>query len=177
MIVLLMGVTGVGKTTIGGLLATALGGQYVEGDDFHSPANLAKMRLGIPLGDEDRLPWLHALGNTLQAAGRNGEAVVLGCSALKEAYRQVIRTYCPACRIVWLHGPPSLIAARINSRQGHIMRASLLSSQLAILEPPVNAIAVNIDLPPEQIVKQILDQWPREMLLQLDSLERGSDGA
>ena len=182
MIVLIMGVTGVGKTTIGGLVATALEGQYIEGDDFHSQANLAKMRLGLPLNDEDRLPWLHALGRALQAASGSGETVVLGCSALREMYRQLLRNYCPQCHIVWLHGSPGLVTARIKSRQGHFMSASLLASQFAILEPPDKAITVSIDQPPEVIVKQVLDQLPfgkpsrpDSGYPRLDSVERGSD--
>ncbi len=183
MIVLVMGVSGVGKTTIGGLLATALGAQFIEGDGFHPPANLAKMRLGLPLSDEDRLPWLHALGKALQAADRKEAPVVLACSALRESYRQLIRTYCPQGRIVWLHGSPELVAARIEGRHGHFMPASLLSSQLAVLEPPADAIAVKIDQPPEVIVKQVLDQLPFRTssrlypgLTRLDSAERGSGG-
>jgi len=160
MIVLIMGVSGVGKTTIGGLLATALGGQYIEGDDFHPPANLAKMRAGLPLSDEDRLPWFQALGKALRAADSKGATVVLGCSALRESYRQLIRAFCPQCQIVWLHGSPEMVAARIGGRHGHFMPASLLASQFAILEAPASAIQVDIDQTPEAIVKQILDQLP-----------------
>ena len=182
MIVLVMGVSGAGKTTIGGLLAAALGGQYIEGDGFHPPANLAKMRLGLPLSDEDRLPWLQALGKALQAAGRKGAPVVFGCSALRESYRQLLRAFCPQCQIVWLRGSPELVVARIGGRHGHFMPASLLSSQFAILEAPANAIAVDIDQTPGEIVKQILDQLSSETSSrpdsgcpQFDSVERGSD--
>ena len=160
MIVLVMGVSGVGKTTIGRLLATALGGQYIEGDDFHPPANLAKMRSGLPLSDEDRRPWLQALGKALQARGMKGAPVVLGCSALRESYRQLILASCPQCQIVWLRGSPELVAARIRSRHGHFMPARLLENQFAVLESPASAIAVDIDQTPEAIVRQVLDQLP-----------------
>lgn len=169
MIVLVTGVSGAGKTTIGGLVATALGGQYIEGDVFHPPANLAKMRLGLPLSDEDRLPWLQALGKALQVADRKGAPVVLGCSALRESYRQLIRAYCPQCQIVWLRGSPELVAARIEGRHGHFMPASLLSSQFAILEAPADAIDVDIDQTPGEIVKQILDQLASGKSSRLDS--------
>lgn len=184
MMILIMGVSGAGKTTIGGLLAAALAWQYIEGDGFHPPANLAKMRRGLPLSDEDRLPWLEALGKALQAADRKRASVVLGCSALRESYRQLIRAFCPQCQIVWLRGSPELVAARIEGRHGHFMPASLLSSQFAILEAPANAIAVDIDQAPEEIVKQILDQLPSGTSSspysghpQPDGVERGSDGA
>ncbi len=160
MIVLIMGVSGSGKTTIGGLLAAALGGRYIEGDDFHPPANIAKMQAGLPLSDDDRLPWLQALGKALQAPENKGVPVILGCSALRESYRQLIRSFCPQCQIVWLHGSPERVAARIKDRLGHFMPASLLESQFAILEAPADAITVSIDQPPEAIVKQILDQLP-----------------
>ena len=158
MIVLVMGVSGAGKTTIGRLLATALGAQYLEGDDFHPPANVARMQAGLALTDDDRLPWLHALGKALQAHEAKGGPVILGCSALRETYRQLIRSYCPRCRFVWLHGSPERIAARLKDRLGHFMPASLLETQFAILEAPADAIAVSIDQPPEAMVKQILDQ-------------------
>ena len=160
MIVLVMGVSGVGKTTIGRLLATALGGQYMEGDDFHTPANLAKMRSGLALSDEDRRPWLQALGKALQAADKKGGPAVLGCSALRESYRQLIRASCPQCQIVWLRGSPELVAARIRGRHGHFMPAGLIESQFAVLEAPADAIAVDIDPAPETIVRQILHRLP-----------------
>jgi carbohydrate kinase (thermoresistant glucokinase family) len=156
MIVLVMGVSGVGKTTIGCLLASAIGGRYLEGDDFHTPGSLAKMRAGIPLGDEDRLPWLHALGASLQTVNQKDESVILGCSALRESYRRLLLTYCPSCKIVWLYGQPELVAARIEGRTGHFMPAHLLSSQFAILEPPADAIAVSISHTPEEMLRQIL---------------------
>lgn len=158
MIVLVMGVSGVGKTTIGSLLASAIGGRYIEGDDFHSPANLAKLRGAIPLRDEDRLPWLHALGENLLAAHQKNESVVLGCSALRESYRQLLLTYCPHCQIVWLHGSPELVAARIEGRHGHFMPVHLLSSQYAVLEPPADAIAIRVNHAPKEIVRQILNR-------------------
>ena len=156
MMIVLMGVSGSGKTTVGVPLAQALGGEFAEGDDYHPPANVAKMRQGIPLDDADRRPWLETLsreiGNWLDA----GRTVVLACSALKRSYREILRGGRPEVRFVHLKGDASLIRGRLAGRRGHYMPASLLDSQIAALEEPTDAIVVTIDRPPAEIVARIL---------------------
>jgi gluconokinase len=156
MVVVLMGVSGSGKTEVGTRLARALGGEFAEGDDYHPPANVEKMRSGVPLDDGDRQPWLETLsreiGNWLDA----GRAMVLACSALKQRYRDILKAGRPGVRFVHLAGDPALIRARLAGRRGHYMPASLLESQLAALEEPDDAITVSIDAPPEAIVEQIV---------------------
>lgn len=155
MIVVLMGVSGSGKTEVGTRLAKALGGTFAEGDDYHPPANVAKMRSGVPLDDDDRWPWLetmsHEIGRWLDA----GETVVLTCSALKERYREILRGGHVGVRFVYLKGDKALIRGRLQQRRGHYMPPSLLDSQLAALEEPDDAIAVGIDATPDQIVTRI----------------------
>lgn len=155
MVVVLMGVSGVGKTAVGARLAQALGGTFVEGDDFHPPANVAKMRSGVPLDDADRQPWLETLSREIGAWLDTGRTVVLACSALKQRYRDVLKAGRPGVRFVHLKGQEALIRARLAGRRGHYMPASLLDSQLAALEEPVDAITVGIDAPPEAIVAEI----------------------
>ncbi len=154
-----MGVTGVGKTTVGRLLAERLGARFLEGDAYHPPANVAKMRSGIPLGDADRWPWLEAIRADLARAIAAGETVVVACSALKRAYRDRLRAAGPGVRFVHLEGDPALIAARLARRRGHYMPPSLLPSQLATLEDPrgePDVLAVSIEGPPEAIVEAVL---------------------
>ena len=152
MIVVVMGVSGSGKTTIGRLLAARLGCEFIDGDDFHPPANVAKMAAGTPLGDAERWPWLEILNEKL----RTRTAAVLACSALKEAYRSVLARDLADCRIVHLRGDIELIRARLESRRHRYMPASLLESQFQTLEPPANAIDVDISLPPEECVAGII---------------------
>jgi len=156
MVIVLMGVSGSGKTTVGVPLAQALGGEFAEGDDYHPPANVAKMRQGIPLDDADRRPWLETLsaeiGNWLAA----DRTVVLACSALKRSYRAILRGGRPEVRFVHLQGDGSLIRGRLAGRRGHYMPTTLLDSQLAALEEPQGAIVVAIDRPPAEIVASIL---------------------
>jgi gluconokinase len=154
-----MGVTGVGKTTVGRLLADRLGARFLEGDAFHPPANVAKMRAGIPLEDADRWPWLETLRAELARELAKGATVVLACSALKRAYRDLLRRAGPEVRFVHLVGPEELVARRLAGRRGHYMPPSLLPSQLATLEDPVgepDVLREPIDRPPEAIVASIL---------------------
>lgn len=128
-----MGVSGTGKTTVGVKIADRLGLEYADADDFHPPANKAKMHSGVPLTDEDRRPWLDAIGTWL--ADHDVAGGVVTCSALKRAYRDRLRRHAPRARFVHLHGDRELIAQRIEGRHGHFMPGSLLASQLATLEP------------------------------------------
>src|SRR5215469_5430931 len=154
MVILLMGVTGSGKTTIGQALAESLDWQFIDADDFHPPPNVAKMRAGIPLDDADRAPWLAAL-RTRIVGWLNSEAnVVLACSALKQAYRDEV-VVSPDVRVVYLRGSSELITARLKQRHGHYMDPRLLSSQFATLEEPRDALVVDVDASVDEIVKQI----------------------
>jgi gluconokinase len=157
MIVLVMGVSGSGKSTIGRMLATVLSAEFLEADSFHSSANVTKMTNGIPLQDDDRWPWLDAIGGAIAMQRRQGRAIVLACSALKEAYRaRLFEKAGETGRIVFLDGGAELIAARLGGRQGHYMPPTLLPSQLATLEPPEGAIRVDIGDDPETILRDIL---------------------
>ena len=152
MIVVVMGVSGSGKTTIGTLLAQRLGCEFLDGDDFHPPQNVAKMAAGTPLDDADRRPWLEGLNAKLKSR----EHAVLACSALKQSYREILAKDIPLCRFVFLKGSLELIRARLRERQHRYMPASLLESQFATLEPPADALAVDIAQPPEHCVEQIV---------------------
>lgn len=150
-----MGVTGCGKSTVGALLARALGAEFLDADDFHPPANVAKMSAGVPLDDEDRAPWLARLNAELRARPH----VVLACSALKSAYRSALGAGLD-CRFVHLRGSPELIRARLAERRHRYMPASLLDSQFAALEPPAGAIEVDVAPPAGECVAAILAQLP-----------------
>jgi gluconokinase len=157
MLLLLMGVTASGKTTVGHLLAERLGWPFFDGDDFHPPANVEKMRHGIPLTDEDRAPWLAALHDLLAKAEERGESAILGCSALKAVYRAVLSEGLKTLRVVYLQGDPATLQARLDRRVGHFMPRTMLPSQMAALEEPADALVVNAALPAHVIVQQILD--------------------
>jgi gluconokinase len=154
-IVVVMGVTGCGKSTIGALLAARLGMEFLDGDDYHPPQNVAKMAAGIPLEDADRWPWLARLNAEL----RTRERAVLACSALKESYRRRLGAGL-APRYVHLRGSPELIGARLAARQHRYMPATLLASQFAALEPPAHAIDVDVARPAAECVAAILAQLP-----------------
>ncbi len=158
MIMLLMGVSGCGKTTVGEQLAERLGWPYQEGDALHPPANVAKMAGGMPLTDADRLPWLAAVAAWIDARRAAGECGVVSCSALKRAYRQLLIGDRPDVRLVYLRGTRDQLAERLAARTGHYMPAGLLDSQLATLEEPTAAeqpLVVPIDQPVEAVVTAI----------------------
>ena len=155
MIVVLMGVSGAGKTTIGNALAASIGCDFLDGDDWHPPANVAKMAAGHPLDDDDRWPWLERLNSELRAREQTGASAVLACSALKEKYRERLMRGIADVRLVFLHGSLDVIRARLAARQHRYMPATLLESQLAALEPPGRAIRVDIALAPAQCVALI----------------------
>jgi gluconokinase len=150
-IVVVMGVSGVGKTTIGEALARALGWRYVDADDYHPPGNVAKMAAGTPLQDADRWPWLDKLNAVL----REQNDAVLGCSALKESYRKRLTAGLKEFRIVYLYGDFELLRRRAEGRKHRYMPASLLKSQFETLEPPRGAIEVDVAQPVEASVARI----------------------
>ena len=154
MIVIIMGTTGAGKTTIGTMLASQLNWQFVDADTFHPPANIEKMSRGIPLNDADRAPWLVAMRKAILewiAAGKN---VVLACSALKRSYREELRPS-PEVKMIYLKGDYALFAERIRHRQGHFAGEGILAGQFADLEEPADAITIDAAKSPEEIVAEI----------------------
>ena len=152
MIVLLMGVSGAGKTTLGERLAKRLAWPFIDADDYHPAASVAKMAAGMALDDEDRWPWLDALNRRLRAE----RDAVLACSALKAAYRERLLAGIVDARVVFLHGAQTLIAARLAERKHRYMPASLLESQFATLEPPRAAIAIDVAGEPQACVAAII---------------------
>ena len=155
MIIILMGVAGAGKTTIGTALAAALGWPFYEGDHFHPPSNIAKMTRGIALTDADRLPWLHALRSVIDTCFADNHDAVLTCSALKRTYRDILSAGRDAVRFVYLQGTYDLIQQRLQARQGHFMPAELLRSQFTTLEEPDDALTIPIAHDIETIVKMV----------------------
>ncbi|MDR6971146.1 gluconokinase [Leifsonia shinshuensis] len=159
--VVVMGVSGSGKTTVGELLAERLGVPFVDGDALHPPANVAKMASGTPLTDEDRIPWLQEVGRTLASTGPDG--VVVACSALKRAYRDLIRAEAPAAVFAELDGTRELLAARMSERPGHFMPVSLLDSQLATLEPLQSdeaGLRLDVGRPPRALADAVAAALP-----------------
>lgn len=152
---LIMGVSGCGKTTVGRELARTLGWRLVDADDFHPPANVAKMRAGKPLNDEDRTPWLAALRSEIERGLATDDSLVVACSALKERYRAVLVPDPTRVTVVHLTGDRALLQSRLSARSGHFMNPALLDSQLADLEVPAGALSANIALSPRDIVSQI----------------------
>jgi gluconokinase len=156
-----MGVSGSGKSTISDALAKELGWRYEDGDKFHPASNVAKMRAGHPLTDEDRRPWLQAIADEIDRSCKRGERVVIACSALKRAYRDIVVHRRSDVRIVFLDGTDALIAGRLATRKGHFMPPGLLSSQFKTLEPPAveeRPLTVSIDATVEAIVDDIIRQ-------------------
>jgi gluconokinase len=163
MIVVLMGVSGSGKTTVGRVLARELGWTFLDADDYHPAANVEKMRRGVPLDDADRRPWLQAVRQRLDAARGRGESVVLACSALKHAYQDYLQSHAPASiRYVYLSGSEELIRQRLAGRKGHFMNPNLLHSQFEALEPPEHAVRVDVTADPEAVAAQIRRQLDLE---------------
>ena len=188
MILVLMGVSGSGKTTIGKALAERTGLTFADADDYHSAASKRKMASGQPLTDEDRAPWLLILNKVLRRWDEQPRGGILACSALEEKYRVVLEEGIPANRIhfVLLEGSPELIAKRLAARHHEFMNASLLSSQFAILEPPTEANALRVvnDRPPDEVVEEILSRITQAGLEvtvkskeKLKEQGRGVDGA
>jgi carbohydrate kinase (thermoresistant glucokinase family) len=156
-VIVVMGVSGCGKSTLGQALAQALGVPYIEGDELHPPDNVALMAAGTPLTDDDRAGWLDRIGERLVQARDTGAVVT--CSALRRLFRDRLRAAAPALRLVYLHGPPALLAERIGQRTGHYMPATLLPSQLQTLEAPgpdEAAVTLDIAQPPEALVRLAL---------------------
>jgi gluconokinase len=160
MILIAMGVSGCGKTTIGELLAARLGCDFADADSFHSQANKDKMHKGIPLTDEDRWPWLKAIRASIEEKQADGTTHVYACSALKRVYRDILRDGDTDVTFVYLKGTPELLQERIKTRKGHFFDPKLLQSQLDTLEPPGpdEAIEADITLSPEQIVDKVLNE-------------------
>ncbi|HVI79623.1 MAG TPA: gluconokinase [Candidatus Acidoferrum sp.] len=154
MIVIVMGVVGAGKTTVGSLLAHQLDWDFADADDYHPRSNVEKIREGIALTDADRAPWLQLLRDAIDNWIAEKRSVVLACSALKRAYRQILCAG-PDVRFVYLKGNPALIAERLHSRHGHFANEQILSTQMVDLEEPDHAITVEISLSPLEIVTEI----------------------
>lgn len=164
--VVVMGVAGCGKTTVGRLLAAQLGWRFEDADDYHPPANIAKMAAGVPLDDRDRAPWLERLAALLRAAleptGAAAGSLVLACSALKRAYRERLVVDRERVHLVHLHGDFATLQSRLATRQGHYMKEGMLRSQFATLEPPApeeRALALEVGPAPEELVARIRAAW------------------
>lgn len=157
-----MGVSGSGKSTVAAALAGALDGIYLDADDFHPPANVAKMAAGVPLADEDRMPWLEVVGETVVAQTARGRLAVVACSALRRRYRDALRTAAGDLFFVQLDGTPELLAERLGGRTDHFMPPDLLRSQLDTLEPlesDERGMVVSVDQPVEHIVAVVRKRW------------------
>jgi len=162
MVVIIFGVSGAGKTTIGQLLAKELGWRFYEADDFHPRANIEKMREGVPLTDQDRWPWLESLRELIKRCIAAGEDAVLACSALKKAYRRYLRANAEV-KLVFLRGEYALIGEQLQHRRGHFMNPALLRSQFADMEEPQateGAIVIELGLGPHQLVQEIKRKLP-----------------
>lgn len=157
MIIIVTGVAGSGKSTVGKMLASHTQWPFHDGDDFHSPANVEKMRQGIPLDDRDRAPWLLAIRAKIESYLDAGKSAIFACSALKESYREVLQREDRRIRFVYLKGEIADIAPRMAARQNHYMPESLLQSQFDALEEPREAIVVPVTETPEAIVAQIVE--------------------
>lgn len=144
--IVVMGVSGCGKTTVGQALADALGATFYDGDDFHPPENIAKMSSGMPLNDSDRQPWLERLRDLISEHVAQGKGIVVACSALKASYRDVLREGNDSLRFVFLDGTFDMIWERMQAREGHYMKAEMLQSQFDALEPPGHGEAIRVDV-------------------------------
>ncbi len=156
LVLIFMGVSGSGKTTVGTLLAQRTGATFFEGDNFHPPENIEKMRRGIPLTDADREKWLHTLRDIITRSLDEGTFTVMACSALKAAYRDLLQGGDARVKFVYLTGPRSVIAERLKARRNHFMPATLLDSQWAALEPPSDALTFSCEKSPNEIVSAVI---------------------
>jgi carbohydrate kinase (thermoresistant glucokinase family) len=154
-VIVVMGVTGSGKTTIGSMLADALGVPFVDGDDFHGAESVDKMRRGEPLTDSDREPWLNRLNQELR---NHPDGVVLACSALTAPYRYRLTREVDGVRFVLLTAPPDVIRARVEQRKGHFAPVDLVESQLALLDPPSDALVADVTSPPDVVVQRVMEE-------------------
>jgi gluconokinase len=154
MVIVLMGVTGSGKTTVGRMLACEMGWAFLEGDDFHPPGNIDKLSRGKELSDADRRPWLLAIAAAIRNVVRRRESAVISCSALKASYRRVLEVD-PAVHFVYLDAAPAVIEARLRRRSGHFMNPRLIASQFRTLQTPRRALKIDAALPPSAIVRII----------------------
>ncbi|MEX2346710.1 MAG: gluconokinase [Balneolaceae bacterium] len=159
MILILMGVSGCGKTVIGNLLSKKLGLPFFDGDEFHPGSNIKKMESGRPLTDNDRLPWLNHIADKMEHLDEQNQGGIFACSALKKTYRNILRRKQETdIRFIYLKGERELIARRLSERENHFMPAELLDSQFNTLEEPEQAITVSIDQSPDEIVREIINR-------------------
>jgi gluconokinase len=161
-IVVVMGVAGSGKTTVGRILADAIPCQFLEGDTLHSRENVDKMSRGIPLTDADRGPWLSTIHTRMVDAFSRGDSLVVGCSALKQSYRDILADGLPVTW-VYLKGSPDVIGPRILNRAGHFMKANMLASQFEALEEPAGAIVADVSESPDAIAARILSELQKSV--------------
>jgi gluconokinase len=156
LVLIFMGVSGSGKTTVGTLFAKRTGAIFFEGDEFHSPQNIEKMRRGVPLTDDDRADWLRTLRGIITRSLDRGALTVIACSALKAAYRDVLQGGDRRVQFVHLTGPRALLEGRLNARKNHFMPPTLLDSQLATLEPPADTLTFSCEQSPDEIVNALI---------------------
>lgn len=154
-LLLVAGVSGSGKSTIGSMVASQLGWEFHDGDSFHPPENVEKMRSGTPLNDTERVPWLAAMRAAIEACLRDGRGAVFACSALKESYRSALCDGLDGIGLVFLHGDYELIRARMEARKGHYMAAGMLESQFALIEWPKGALEIDVRVTPDEAVQTI----------------------
>ena len=153
----LMGVSGRGKSTVGHALAETTGGTFLDGDDFHPPANIEKMSRGVPLDDDDRAGWIEALRDAIRDSG--APLLFVACSALREKHRDILRSGCPTLTFIYLHGSKELLASRLAQRSDHFMPPGLLDSQLGDLEAPADAFRVDVSPAPREIAAAICKKF------------------